>query len=181
VTNTSFVADAKLDPTTYEPLPGSPTVGQAIPVANAPDYTGTIWANRRTAGALETLKCAQAVVPGQPAQPARYLGPLPTGTYQDAAKTIAAGVDGNPVGGWVGQFEGAELTRAAPPDRRSPRWVGNGRWRSTVRRPSNAVSVPTDGGLTMAFVVDFQALGTILYSDSNSNHWAIVDSTAGST
>jgi hypothetical protein len=53
ITNTAFVSDAKLDPTTYEPLSGSPAIGQAIPVNNAPDYTGQIWAVRRTAGALE--------------------------------------------------------------------------------------------------------------------------------
>jgi hypothetical protein len=54
ITNTRFVADALLDPTTYVPLPGSPAVGQSIPVANAPDYTGQIWALRQTAGALES-------------------------------------------------------------------------------------------------------------------------------
>ena len=51
VTNTRFVANAKLNPTTYAPLPGSLAVGQAVTVANAPDYTGTIWAVRHTAGA----------------------------------------------------------------------------------------------------------------------------------
>jgi hypothetical protein len=53
VTNTLFVTDAMLDPTTYVPLAGSPAVGQSIPVNDAPDYTGQIWATRRTAGALE--------------------------------------------------------------------------------------------------------------------------------
>jgi hypothetical protein len=53
VTNTLFVTDAMLDSTTYVPLAGSPAIGKSIPVSNAPDYSGQIWATRRTAGALE--------------------------------------------------------------------------------------------------------------------------------
>ena len=63
ITNTRFVDDAMLDPATYVPLPGSPAVGQSIPVENAPDYTGQIWPVRQTAGALESPYAGQGQVP----------------------------------------------------------------------------------------------------------------------
>jgi hypothetical protein len=63
MTNSEVVDDAKLDPETYKPLPDSPAIGQAVPVENAPDYTGQIWAIRRTAGAFEAPPSPSASPP----------------------------------------------------------------------------------------------------------------------
>jgi hypothetical protein len=63
VTNTQFVPEALLDPTTYAPQPGSPAVGQAVTAINAPDYTGRIWALRQTAGAMESTYITPSHLP----------------------------------------------------------------------------------------------------------------------
>jgi hypothetical protein len=180
INNTRFVADARLDPTTYAPLPGSLAVGQAFPIAGAPDFTGTIWANRHTAGAMETLNPAAAWSLSDMPMINDVWNALPAGAFQDSTIADPASTDGDRLGGWVGQINGRELTQTG--DAR-PVLTTIGGVRALTFDGSeyfNNTTVATDGGgLTMAFVVNFTATGgtQTLYSDAANGHSVTIDST----
>ncbi len=100
VTNTLFVANAELDPTTYVPLPGSPAIGQSIPVTDAPDYTGEIWAERVTAGALEAQSAVTAMLlatspPGSTLIDPHTAESITIGRLESIAMSPPAAIDDN--------------------------------------------------------------------------------------
>ena len=115
---------------------------------------------------IETLNAATAWTPADlPNLLDAWYG-LPAQAYQDAAGTTPATTDGTPVGDWAGAVNGAKLTQTGggrPPlttvgGRRALALTG-----STYFAP---LTVPTDGGLTVAMVVNFTLPGTTqtLYS-----------------
>ena len=175
MTNTRFVANAKLDPTTYAPLPGSLAVGQAASTTNAPDFTGTIWAVRHTAGAMETLNATSTWSLTDLPNLLDVWDGLPNRAFQDAAGTIPATADGTPVGAWAGAVNGVKLTQTGAA--RPPLTTTSGR-RALALTGSTYFSpftVPTDGSMTIAMVVNFTLPGTTqtLYTASDG-HSAVV-------